>query len=132
MLSEKAGKTHPIAGKTYFWSMHLVFVTTVILSIMRWPQNNHLLIVGGFAFILTYSGRKLAQARKRNWTRFHTICMGLSYVLLLTGFYVDNGKNLPFWKQFPQLVFWVFPALVGLPIIIIALIKHPINKTNSK
>jgi hypothetical protein len=35
----------------------------------------------------------------------HTICMGASYILLLTGFYVDNGKNLPFWKMSPG---WFF------------------------
>ena len=25
--------------------------------------------------------------------------MGLSYILLLTAFYVDNGKSLPLWKD---------------------------------
>lgn len=128
MLSEKTKKRHPLAGKVYFWCMAFAFVTIVILSVMRWPHNIHLLIVGTFAFSFAYAGRRLAKTHVGNWTRLHTICMGLSYILLLTGFYVDNGKNLPFWKQFPQLFFWVFPAIVGIPIIIYVLIKHPLNK----
>ena len=29
----------------------------------------------------------------RNWFRVHLAGMGLSYILMLTAFYVDNGKN---------------------------------------
>lgn len=54
--------------------------------------------------------------------------MGASYILLMTGFYVDNGKNLPFWKLFPQWFFWVFPAVAGIPIIVFVLRNHPLNK----
>lgn len=132
MLSEKGGKIHVLAGKLYFWCMGFGFVTIAVLSVMRWPHNIHLLTVGTFAFACTYAGRKLAQTRARNWTRLHTVCMGLSYIFLLTGFYVDNGKNLPFWSQFPQLFFWIFPSAVGLPIIIFALLRHPLNRIPSK
>lgn len=54
--------------------------------------------------------------------------MGASYILLMTGFYVDNGKNLPFWRLFPQWFFWVFPAIVGVPIIIYALRTNSLNR----
>lgn len=127
MLSNKTGTVHPRAGKVYFWSLLLAFITIAVLSIMRWPHNIHLLTIGTFAFILTYTGRRLAHTHARNWTRLHTMCMGMSYILLLTGFYVDNGKNLPFWRQFPQTFFWIFPAIVGMPIIIYVLLKHPLN-----
>jgi hypothetical protein len=52
--------------------------------------------------------------------------MGLSYILLLTAFYVDNGPNLPVWRNLPSLVFWVAPSIVGLPILIRALSRHPL------
>jgi len=52
--------------------------------------------------------------------------MGTSYVLLLTAFYVDNGKNLPLWKELPQIAFWLLPSVVGVPIILNALWRHPI------
>jgi len=128
MLANKGGKRHSIYGAVYFWTTLSAFVTIVILSVMRWPHNIHLLSIGTLAIALTYTGRKLAKSQPKNWTRWHTICMGMSYVLLLTGFYVDNGKNLPFWRLFPQWFFWVFPVTVGLPIILKVLKTHPLNR----
>jgi len=29
--------------------------------------------------------------------------MGVSYIVLLTAFYVDNGKSLPLWKELPPI-----------------------------
>jgi hypothetical protein len=52
--------------------------------------------------------------------------MGVSYVLLLTAFYVDNGSNLPLWRTLPPIAFWLLPSAVGLPIIAYALLRHPL------
>jgi hypothetical protein len=41
--------------------------------------------------------------------------MSASYVLLLTAFYVDNGKHLPVWRSLPHLAYWLLPSAVGLP-----------------
>jgi uncharacterized membrane protein len=128
MLTKKTNKKHPHFGRIYFWSMVSAFGTVVILSVMRWPHNIHLLSIGTLAVVSTYIGYRLARNKKKSWTRMHTVCMGLSYIFLLTGFYVDNGKNLPFWKLFPQWFFWVFPSLVGIPIIIYALLRSPLNR----
>lgn len=128
MFAEKTSIRHKKSGSVYFWSISLSFVTVVILSLMRWPHNIYLLVIGVLTFCLTFTGRTLAKKRPIGWTRIHTVCMGLSYVLLLTGFYVDNGKNLPFWRMFPVWFFYVFPAIVGIPIIIKVLITHPLNK----
>ena len=130
MLAEKTSIRHKRNGNIYFWSISFSFLTIIILSLMRWPHNVHLLTIGVLTFCLTFSGRKLARAKSKYWTRVHTICMGLSYVFLLTGFYVDNGKNLPFWKMFPVWFFYVFPSLVGIPIIVKALLIHPLNRPN--
>lgn len=128
MLTQKTTPRHPYFGKIYFWGMVSAFVTVLVLSIMRWPHNIHLLSIGMLAFIFTYAGRRIAQDKKSNWTRLHTICMSASYILLLTGFYVDNGKNLPFWRFLPQWFFWTFPAAVGTPIILYVLKRHPLNR----
>jgi len=132
MLSDKGKKRHSTYGRIYFWSMLLSFCTVVTLSVMRWPHNIYLLSIGVLAISSTLAGYWLAKSRTLNWTRYHTICMGASYILLMTGFYVDNGKNLPFWKLFPQWFFWLFPAVVGVPIILWALLKHPLNKHKVK
>jgi uncharacterized membrane protein len=128
ILSLKGSTRHRKSGQLYVWSMTSAFVTIVILSMMRWPHNNHLLLIGFFAFGFTFAGYRLSKVQRKNWTRLHTICMGSSYIFLLTGFYVDNGKNLPFWKLFPQWFLWGFPATLGIPIILYVLNRHPLNK----
>ena len=47
--------------------------------------------------------------------------LGLSYVAMLTAFYVDNGPHLPVWDNLPPLSFWFIPGLVGVPVILRAL-----------
>lgn len=128
MLKDKNSPAHSRFGKLYYWSIMSAFVTVIILVIIRWPHNNHLFFIGTFTAVLVSAGRKLAQIKKPKWARLHTICMGCSYILLLTGFYVDNGEHLPFWKQFSQWFFYVFPALIGVPIILLVLRKHPLTK----
>jgi hypothetical protein len=128
MLSKKGQKTHIRAGKIYFIGMSTLFITIVVTSLQRWPYDIHLLIVGSAAYAFAFTGRQLAHNPKPGWTRLHTICMGLSFVLLVTGFYVDNGKNLPFWNQFPQLFFWIFPSAIGVPIILYVFFRHPMNR----
>lgn len=54
--------------------------------------------------------------------------MGVSYILLLTAFYVDNGKSLPLWKELPPFAFWLAPATVGIPIVVHALLRHPLAR----
>ena len=48
--------------------------------------------------------------------------MGLSYILMLVAFYVDNGKQLPLWKDLPHFTYWLIPMAVGIPLIIRALL----------
>ncbi|GII26430.1 hypothetical protein [Planosporangium mesophilum] len=43
--------------------------------------------------------------------------MGGSYAALLTGFYVDNGPQLPVWDRLPHLTYWLLPTAVGAPLI---------------
>ena len=54
--------------------------------------------------------------------------MGLSYILMVTAFYVDNGKNLPLWRELPQIAFWLLPAAIGIPLIVRALVRHPLAR----
>jgi len=53
-----------------------------------------------------------------NWLRVHIIGMGVSYTVLLTAFYVDNGPHLPLWRQLPTVAYWIAPGLFGLPIMV--------------
>jgi hypothetical protein len=50
--------------------------------------------------------------------------MGGSYTVLLTAFYVDNGKNLPLWDRLPTAAYWALPALVATPVIARSAARH--------
>jgi hypothetical protein len=128
MLSEKQNTFHPKAGRIYYWSLVTSFVLVIILSIMRWPHNVHLLTIGILAIASAFLGRQFAKLKSKHWSRLHTIFMGMSYVFLLTGFYVDNGRHLPLWNLFPQWFFYFFPSAIGIPIILRVLKVHRLNK----
>jgi len=60
----------------------------------------------------------------QGWVRLHILGMSSSYIILLTAFYVDNGPNLPLWRELPRLAFWVLPSAIGVPIIVRTLLRH--------
>jgi hypothetical protein len=103
-----------------------VFVSTTGLSVVRWAEDYHLFILGLLALASASLGRTARRRRWVGWLRLHISGMGLSYILLLTAFYVDNGKSLPIWKGLPPIWYWLLPAVVGLPFIIHALLRHPL------
>jgi hypothetical protein len=128
MLSRKQPGRHPLAGTVYYWALAVVFVTMSILAISRWDEDYHLFILGLLSFIAAMIGRTARQSLWRSWPRIHMTGMGASYILMLTAFYVDNGPNLPLWRELPPLTFWILPATVGAPILAKALLWHPLVK----
>jgi len=84
-----------------------------------------LFLLGTAAFTSATIARRALRQRWRNWVRLHIIGMGSSYILMLTAFYVDNGKQLPIWKELPHIAFWALPAGFGVPLLGYALLKHP-------
>jgi hypothetical protein len=59
----------------------------------------------------------------------HMTGMGFSYILMLIAFYVDNGKQLPLWKDLPHFTYWLLPLAAGLPFIVHALLRHPLARS---
>ena len=129
VLSAKRPGRHPRVGSIYFWCLAGVFVSVSALAAVRWREDYHLFILGALAFAAAYFGRRARRERWRNWVKLHIAGMGMSYVLLLTAFYVDNGKNLPLWRDLPPIMFWLFPAAIGVPLIVWALWRHPLART---
>jgi uncharacterized membrane protein len=169
MLSEKRHGRHPQVGTIYYWCLSAVFATATFLSVMRWAEDYHLFTLGSLSFTAAFLGRT---ARRQGSIRLHITGMGLSYILLLTAFYVDNGHSLPLWKVpeppaqphsrvvverairfaggadtevigpsakravqhvdelcgllLPPIAYWLVPGAVGIPIIIWALVRHPL------
>jgi len=96
------------------------------LSILRWPENTHLFILGIVSFSAATIGRTARRRLWRGWLRLHIGGMAVSYIVLLTAFYVDNGPHLPLWRLLPPLAYWLLPSLAGLPFLVWALTRHPL------
>ena len=122
MLSVKRPGRHPSFGTIYFWFLLAVFASATALSVVRWAEDYHLFILGALAFAAASLGRSARRQRWRSWVRLHILGMGV----LLTAFYVDNGPNLPLWRELPHWAFWVLPGAIGIPIIARALLWHPL------
>ena len=60
------------------------------------------------------------------FVKTHIAGMGSSYVLMLIAFYVDNGKQLPLWRDLPHFTYWLLPLAAGLPFIVFAMLRHPL------
>jgi hypothetical protein len=130
MLSPKRAGRHTRFGKLYFWSLAGVFVTASALSFLRWSENSHLFIIGAAAFAMALLARTAVRLHWPGWARIHLIGMGSSYVLVLIAFYVDNGKNLPLWRDLPLATYWAIPAAIGLPLIVWVLLHHPLTRAS--
>ncbi len=133
MLSRKGPGRHPQAGAIYYWALATVFLTMAAIGIPRWSEDDHLVVLGVLAFLAATMGREARRRLWPNWARLHMTAMGGSYVLLLTAFYVDNGPNLPLWRLLPHIALWLLPAAIGIPMLIYALLRHPlVRRRNSK
>jgi hypothetical protein len=131
MLSPKRAGRHPSYGTIYFWCSAAVFLTATSLAAMRWADDYHLFVLGAFSFAAAWLGRRARRLRWRYWVRLHIAGMGASYLLLLIAFYVDNGNSLPLWKELPSTAYWLLPAVIGIPLIVRALLWHPLVRRPS-
>jgi hypothetical protein len=129
MLLSKGRGRHSTSGIIYYWLMSGSFVTMSTLSFMRWSEDYVLFLLGVLAFALVNLGRfALAWGFS---LRVHATSMASSYVVLLTAFYVDNGRNLPIWRDLPTIAYWLAPTLIGAPILLWVLARHPLLQKRS-
>jgi hypothetical protein len=128
MRSHKGRGRHPSVGSIYHWALFVVFLSMAALSAIRWSDDYELFILGFLSFFAASVGRMARRRRWQFWVPLHISGMGTSYILLLTAFYVDNGRNLPLWRELPQLAFWILPSAFGAPILLHALLRHPMAR----
>lgn len=100
ILAPKGKKVHVTSGRIYFWSMIIVALSAVILSVVR-PQP-FLLLVSLFSLFLTWSGFKAIRWKNKPLT-------GLAYTFnktLIPLFLLAGG----------MMVMLAFSGWIGLPV----------------
>jgi hypothetical protein len=125
-LAGKQAGRHPRFGRVYLWALGVVFTTATVMAAMRWSRDAHLFGIATVAFGLGLYGWWARRTHRPGWPLRHAIGVGGSFVALLTGFYVDNGPQLPVWDRLPHILYWVLPSAVGIPLIWRAL--HRFNR----
>ena len=130
MFSPKGLGPHRKWGVTYYRALLVVFVTAAALSAARWAEDFPLFILATGSFAAANLGRAAQRWRRPGGVPVHIAAMGMSYVVLLTTFYVDNGKSLPVWRYLPQIAFWLLPGAIGAPIIAWAVLRHPLSRAS--
>jgi uncharacterized membrane protein len=128
IASVKGPGRHTRFGDIYFRSLAVVATTMAALAAMRWREDYHLFLIGCLSFACALAARRSIRHSGPSRIRIHIAGMASSYVLLLVAFYVDNGPNLPLWKQLPVTLYWLLPIAVGGPLIARAVLRHPLAR----
>jgi len=115
---------HPRAGTVYVCGLLGLVLTAGVLAVVRWPHDVQLLLIACVTAAFGGAGWWIRRRRADGWMRWHGMAMAASYVALLTGFYVDNGPQLPLGDRLPTVAYWVLPALVGVPLTWWALVRN--------
>ena len=123
MFSRKGSGRHVVSGRFYFGAILIVFASACAMSAFRWPADLPLVAPGAVAAVAATYGF-IYRRLHRPGDAPHIIAMGVSYVAMLTAFYVDNGPHLPIWQLLPSWLFWFLPASIGTPLIMRAVLRH--------
>lgn len=124
MFADKRRGSHTSAGSIYLSSLTALFATSTALAAMRWAEDYHLFVLGAVALVAAGGGREVRRQRWKMRIDLHIVGMGLSYIAMLTAFYIDNGRNLPIWRDLPNAVYWLAPSALGIPLIAWALARE--------
>jgi hypothetical protein len=126
MLARKAAGRHPRAGTVYYVALVVTWLTAMILTVFRPVENWPLAVVGSAALLAATIGRAAHRRHWTSWAHVHVVGMGMSYILMLTAFYIDNGPHLVGWRELPTWTHWVVSSVVGVPLIVRTLLRNPI------
>jgi hypothetical protein len=124
MSAQKRRGRHSSFGTAYFWCLVALCGSATLLAAMRWTENRHLFVLGAASFASAWLGRAALRGRWRRWVPLHISGMGFSYVIMLVAFYVDNGRQLPLWKDLPGFTYWLLPLALGTLLIAWGVWRH--------
>lgn len=117
MGSKKQKGKHTTAGELYHGSYIIVFITALIMSILHWGESQYLFYIALFSYGLALLGYVAAKKKRKNWLSSHIGGMLGSYIGIVTATLVVNVNKIPILNEFPTLLFWFLPTIIGTPFI---------------
>ena len=97
VCSEKGKSIHLLSGRTYFWSMLVIFLTAIPMSIIT--NNIFLFLKAMFSFYQAFAGMRFARKRKGIATilDWATVCLmvlaGVGMLILATIYFTNNNSQ---------------------------------------
>jgi uncharacterized membrane protein len=94
MLTKKGGKAHRFNGKIYFWSMAVIFLTSIYMSLYK--SMIFFVLIAFFSFQAAFNGyrilylKKLHQGQKAATIDYIGLIIGAVAALFMLGFGIFN------------------------------------------
>jgi uncharacterized membrane protein len=123
MLTDKGTTRHVRLGTLYYWTLAVVCASAFVLAMLRWTHDRVLFALAIVSFAAATWARWAVRRRR---LKTHVATIAASYVVMLIAFYVDNGPNLPIWRDLPAIAYWLLPIAIGLPLTARAIRTHPL------
>ena len=117
MSAKKRRGIHTKWGELYHASYVVIFITAIILSILRWEEIAYLFYVALFSYSFAIYGYLARKRRWKNWIHHHIRGMLGSFIGAVTALLVNIGDMVPLLNQLPKLWLWFIPTIIGIPII---------------
>ncbi|QOS97727.1 DUF2306 domain-containing protein [Brevibacterium sp. JNUCC-42] len=132
IMMRKKRDPHTIYGEIYHGSYAVIFLTSIVTAIWHWEQSAYLFFIALFSYGLALYGYL---ARKRRWTEWlgkHINGMLGSYIGVITAVLVVNQTKIPVLNQWPSLLVWLLPTIIGSPLIALVQKKCGKRKVSEK
>ena len=96
VVSKKGKRFHVLSGIAYFWSMTVIFITAIPMSIIG--GNVFLFLIAVFSFYLAFAGMRFARNRDGIATTLDWVAIGLMILsglgmLILAAVYFLNNNS---------------------------------------
>ncbi|WP_332262450.1 DUF2306 domain-containing protein [Paenibacillus sp. GSMTC-2017] len=117
IFARKRKGVHTKIGELYHACYLIVFITAIVMSIMRWSQLQYLFYIAIFSYSLALYGYLAKKFRWKEWLRKHITGMLGSYIGVITAVLVVNGEPVSYVTGLPYLSLWFIPTIIGTPLI---------------
>jgi hypothetical protein len=116
-LVAKRKGAHTFAGELYHLCYVVIFITSIVMSLMKWSELAFLFFIALFSYGLALYGYLARKLLWKDWLSKHISGMLGSYIGTITAVLVANGETVSAATGIPPLYLWFIPTIIGSPLI---------------